>query len=135
MQRKRLTDNERLIRARTQLFILQSAHQDLEEFARGLRARGASGLPHGSASGDALEREVIRREQLERRVDVERRHLDRYRSEAQRIIGRMDTRRALFCTHRYLYGEEMKQIRMALRGSVSARQMERYKREIEGGRA
>lgn len=134
MQRKRLTDNERLIRARTQLFILQSAQQDLEEFARGLRARGESGLPHGSASGDALEREIIRREQIEKRVQRESARLDRYRGEAQRIINRMNVRRALFCTHRYLYGEEMKQIRIALAGSVSARQMERYKREIENGR-
>lgn len=134
--RERLTDADRLMRARSQVFILRGAQEELEEFARGLRANGGDGQPRGRGSGDALEREVIRREQLERRVQRESRRLDRYQAEARQIIGRMNNpRRAMFCTHRYLYGEEMKQIRIALEGSVSARQLERYKREIEGGMA
>ena len=130
--RGRLNDADRLMRARSQLFILRGAREELEEFVRGPRERGGDGHPRGRGSGDALEREVVRREQLERRVQRERRRLDRYQAEARDIIGRMNNpRRAMFCTHRYLYGEEMKQIYSALKGLVSARQMERYKREIE----
>lgn len=128
----RLTDNERLTRARTQYFILQSAAQEREEFARGLRRRGMDALPRTGLTNDAMEREVIRREMLEERCRQEKSRLDRYQTEARRLIGRMEMRRALFATRRYIYCEEMKAIKAALAGSVSPAQIDRYKKEIEG---
>lgn len=129
---ERLSDNERLTRARAQLFILRSAEEDLQECVRGLRGHEGGDLPRGSPACDALERGVIRREALEAAVRVERARLLRYQREARRIIGRMDRRRALFALRRYIYGEEIKAIKTALAGEVSSAQIDRYKKQIEG---
>ena len=127
-----LTDYERLTRARAQYFITLSAREELEAFPVGLRGHGGDGMPHGASDGDALPREIIRREDLRRRAQDEGKRLEQYRKEARRVIGRMDRRMAEFAVRRYIYGEEIGQIKQALAGKVSARQIDRYKKMIEG---
>ena len=127
-----LTDHERLTRARAQYFITLSAREELEAFPVGLRGHSGDGMPHGASDGDALPREIIRRDELKRRARDEGKRLEQYRREARRIIGRMDKRMAMFATRRYIYGEEIGQIKQALAGKVSASQIDRYKKMIEG---
>lgn len=127
-----LTDYERLTRARAQYFITLSAREELEAFPVGLRGHSGDGMPHGALDGDALPREIIRRDELRRRARDEGKRLEQYRREARRIIGRMDKRMALFATRRYIYCEEIGQIKQALAGKVSASQIDRYKKKIEG---
>ena len=127
-----LTDHERLTRARAQYFITLSAREELEAFPVGLRGHSGDGMPHGASDGDALPREIIHRDELRRRARDEGKRLEQYRREARRIIGRMDKRRAMFATRRYIYCEEIGQIKKALAGQVSASQIDRYKKMIEG---
>lgn len=128
-----LTDYERLTRARAQLFIAQDAKDALDTYPPGIRGHAdAGGMPHSAPDGDALLREVIRRDELRRRARDEAKRLEQYRKEARRVIGRMDRRMALFAVRRYIYGEEIGQIKEALAGEVSATQIYRYKKMIEG---
>lgn len=128
-----MTDYERLTRARAQLFIAQDARDALDTYPPGIRShQGTGGMPHSAPDGDALPREVIRREELRRRARDETQRLVQYRKEARRVIGRMDRRMALFAVRRYIYGEEIGQIKEALAGEVSATQIYRYKKMIEG---
>lgn len=128
-----LTDYERLTRARAQLFVAQDARDALDAFQPGIRGHAdAGGMPHSAPDGDALPREVIRRDELRRRARDEAQRLVQYRKEARRVIGRMDRRMAMFAVRRYIYGDEMEQIKESLAGKVSARQIDRYKKMIEG---
>lgn len=128
-----MTDYERLTRARAQLFIAQDAKDALDTYPPGIRShQGTGGMPHSAPDGDALPREVIRRDELRRRARDEAQRLVQYRKEARRVIGRMDRRMAMFAVRRYIYGEEIGQIKQALAGKVSASQIDRYKKMIEG---
>ena len=128
-----LTDYERLTRARAQLYIASDARDELDAYPPGIRSHQAGGgMPRGSPDGDALPREVIRRDELRRRAQDEGKRLEQYRKEARRVIGRMDRRMAEFAVRRYIYGEEIGQIKQALAGKVSASQIDRYKKMIEG---